>query len=483
MSTPVAFNESAIKTPLNPNVNFNGLHLNKIWKSKVQPLLMPHERYDNVGEPSIASNGTHIFYTGNHYAAKSTIGQDWNFVDPSFDFKGLYAGGGNTTSSNATGGNATEINLFEADQRTMYDPHHNMYIWIRLGHPYAEGQITNILRLAISNDTVHWTVYDFIPVQIFNNADIIDAQFDYPEAIITKDYLYFTSSLVVGQNCEKEYGTIFRISLEDLGNSLNNPNSTVPYSVVLDRNVTAISPVDGGTNTSAYFGAQLKNNSSMKIYEWKEASNRIVNQTVPIAPWNNIHNSEFCGSNLSNSEKWWCNANTTTRIRSAWFYNNSLNFLWNSIMTYDNGSTWKPYIEAATFNINQNMSYQRKYHMADDSRPWIFGAAMPNDRGDLGIVAYYVTSNTSDPNVNPYLNLAFGIFNHTNNKWDMMSLINSSASLPVKNEEMKVDYNFGDFITIRKHPPSKDGYLWDIGAYVIVGKKYDDVDPYFIMIK
>ena len=29
-------------------------------------------------------------------------------------------------------------------------------------------------------------------------------------------------------------------------------------------------------------------------------------------------------------------------------------------------------------------------------------------------------------NKNPYLNLAFGIFNHTSNKWDMMPFINST---------------------------------------------------------
>ncbi|HET7283359.1 MAG TPA: hypothetical protein VFI70_01620, partial [Nitrososphaeraceae archaeon] len=99
---------------MSPNVNFNGLHSAIIWKSKVQPLLMPHEKYDNVGEPSIASNGTYVFYTGNHYAAKSIIGQNWNFMDPSFDFKGHFAPV-NTTSSNTTsGGNVTEVNLFEA---------------------------------------------------------------------------------------------------------------------------------------------------------------------------------------------------------------------------------------------------------------------------------------------------------------------------------------------------------------------------------
>ena len=67
---------------------------------------MPIEKYDNVGEPSFATNGTHIFYPV-ITMPKSTIGKTWNFVDPSFDFKGQYA------QSNNTAGNTTTIDLFE----------------------------------------------------------------------------------------------------------------------------------------------------------------------------------------------------------------------------------------------------------------------------------------------------------------------------------------------------------------------------------
>jgi hypothetical protein len=48
---------------------------------------------------------------------------------------------------------------------------------------------------------------------------------------------------------------------------------------------------------------------------------------------------------------------------------------------------------------------------------------------------------------------------------------------------MSQDYNFGDFLTIRKHVPSIEDYRWDAGGYVIVGEDYTDVEPYFFMIK
>jgi hypothetical protein len=157
--------------------------------------------------------------------------------------------------------------------------------------------------------------------------------------------------------------------------------------------------------------------------------------------------------------------------------------MWNAVTTYDNGVTWKPYIEVATFDIKPNMTHERKYHIADNFKPWIFGSAVPNAKGELGVIAYYYTSNNSNPNTNPYLNIAFGKFNNSSNKWEMISLVNSSSTLPVDDENMRDDYNFGDFLTIRKHPSDKLGYLWDMGGYVIVGKNYYDIEPYFIMIK
>ncbi|MBA3285323.1 MAG: hypothetical protein H0U27_09750, partial [Nitrosopumilus sp.] len=160
---------SAIKKPVNSNVNFHDLNFTTTWKSKVQPLQMPQERYDNVGEPSIASNGTYVFYTGNHYAAKSMIGKSWAYVDPSYDFKGVMR------PSNTTSGGDEVENLFKADQRTIYDPTNQMYIWIRLGESFDDVNFANIIRLSISNDTVKWRVFDFIPNQVFAGSDVIDA--------------------------------------------------------------------------------------------------------------------------------------------------------------------------------------------------------------------------------------------------------------------------------------------------------------------
>jgi hypothetical protein len=464
-------NQSTTSNFLRPSVKFQS-PIDGLSKHRVEPLQMPSEKYHHIGEPSFSSNGSLVFYAGNHYAAQSIVGDwQWKYQDPAFDFKMVNIG-------NITG-NTVIADLFKADQRVGYAPHQGIYIWIRQGKAFVSGNTYNIERLSVSRDGINWVVYDLSP-DIYTGTDISSALFDYPELVIGKNYLYITASTVL--SCSKAYGTIFRLSLNDLGNStLNKDHLSFHYDVILDRNVTAISPVDAASDPM-YFGSQMPNNDAMKLYIWYENMSSPTNRTVNIDHWNDIHNANSCGEN---SQSWWCRANTSSHIRSAWLFNHSINFLWNALTTYDKGMTWMPYTDVATFKLDNNMSYERKYYLADPSTEWIFGSAIPNDRQDLGIITFYVNSSAeSSAIVHPHLNLAFGVYNLTENKWDMMPLINSSSSLPVINETGGLEYGAGDFLTIRKHIGAiNDSYLWDAAGYVLEGQHYYDAIPYFFMIK
>ncbi|TLX89573.1 MAG: hypothetical protein E6K94_09720 [Thaumarchaeota archaeon] len=460
-------NRSTIKVPLEETINFDSSREYKISKSQVKSDSIPLIQYYNVGEPSFGSDGHIIFYTGNHYAARSTQVENWQYVNSSFDFRGKqYDSSGHSTGK--------RMDLFWADQRVIYDTNHKIFIWIRQGQIVKEGLgswKTNIDRLAISKDALKWTVYDVHPRDFFGNFGVTDAAFDYPEIVKNNKYLYITSS-IIDRNTHNAYGSIIRFTLNDLGN-----NTNARFDAKLDRDVKSITPVDGANNPQ-YFGTHLPNDTSkMKIYSWNDNSNYAREQIVNISPWNDIHNLEYC---IPTSDLWWCKAHTSSKIRSAWLYDNTINFLWNAVVTYDRGKNWHPYIDVATFQLGKKMSYERKYHLADESKEWVFGAATPDNKGRLGLIAFYVTNNSS----NPYFNLGFGIFNQASDKWDFGSLVRSTSYMPVLNKTNGPDYNWGDFITIRKHLGTpKDNFSWDAAGYVLTGKMYYDVDPYFIMIK
>ena len=62
---PVLGNGRVIIYSVTPTVNIHKLDSSKIWKSKVDFPTHNRSNFDNVGEPSFASNGSLMFYTGN----------------------------------------------------------------------------------------------------------------------------------------------------------------------------------------------------------------------------------------------------------------------------------------------------------------------------------------------------------------------------------------------------------------------------------
>jgi hypothetical protein len=162
--------------------------------------------------------------------------------------------------------------------------------------------------------------------------------------------------------------------------------------------------------------------------------------------------------------------------------NNSINLLWSSLATLDDGKTWIPYIEAATCNMNEKISEvdcKRGPYVAENRNPWMYGSASPNGNGQIGIIALY------GDNIKIPITLAFGTYNNAKNKWEMMSLVSSTARLPVTNEKGLEEYNIGDFLTIRQHignqPHGKT--WWDAAGYIINGTSSTDVQPYFFILK
>ena len=470
-------NVSIIKDPVEPTINFIEYNDSRIDKMLVKGSI-PSERYDNVGEPSFSSDNFSIFYTGNHYAAKKTGDNEWQYVDPYYDFKGREGTGTHEGTINEP------FDLFWADQRTTYDKQNKLFIWMRQGEiKLFSDKVANIDRLSISKDLENWHVYDLMPSLLFAR-NVSQGFFDYPELIVGDKYLYITTSMGSGVSNSTgnttmydEYGAVIRISLDEL-NSLNN---TLNFEAIIDNQVKGIIPVEN-SNDPMYFGSHLKNDPfKMKIFKWYN-NGTITNPIIlPISPWNTIHNLKICSS--SPSDKWWCNANTSSKLRSAWLYNDTISFLWNAVTTYNNGSTYVPYIESATFNTDGS-NYERKYQFADRSTPWIFGAAIPsNEENVLGGIAYFVDNTTTNYNAEPFLNFAFGTFNESSKKWEMMPILESNFSLPVENEKGEPDYNFGDFITIRKHSGDTNNFKWDTGGYIITGEKYNDIESYFIKSK
>ena len=49
--------------------------------------------------------------------------------------------------------------------------------------------------------------------------------------------------------------------------------------------------------------------------------------------------------------------------------------MWNALRSYNNGTSWLPYVDSATIYLDKNIHSESKYQLADDHTAWIFGAA------------------------------------------------------------------------------------------------------------
>jgi hypothetical protein len=228
----------------------------------------------------------------------------------------------------------------------------------------------------------------------------------------------------------------------------------------------------------------------MRIYQWNESYEKIKVQDRVIDGWNEL-STEGCDnqarySNIERQELWWC-GNVDSRITSGWLFNDIIGFMWtaNRSVSDSDGQRSMPYINSAIFDVSKNTSYVGRSYLANPSYPWLYGSAVVNDRGDLGLVAFYGDNNEST------INVAFGLNNHkAQSDWKTMSLVNSTSRLPVydpgcvkeNSTENCWEYKWGDYITIRPHYKS-DTSFWDVSAYILNGTKTTDVVPYFFVVR
>jgi hypothetical protein len=404
--------------------------------------VVPLDERSIIGESSVASNNNDlIFYTGNWYAARSTdAGKTWQYINASEDFED-----------------------FCCDQRVIYDPSHNLFIWYRQGFPDPDNNSTNEnrVRIGFSNDTLTWTMFDVMPSSV--DDFFVNTEFDYPELATTDNYLYLTTNAFDLE--DDRTAVIMRISLDavvDRGN--------IDFEPYWSPETHTFTPVQGAKD-KMYWATHLTNDI-MRIYEWSDhqPSTSIQIYDREIDPWFVLEKGVGkCAPATSINggfllEGNWCER-ADSRITSGWISGTQIGFFWNA----DAGSRsalgatfpW-PYINAATFDISNNMSYIGRPYIWHNDFPWLYASAAVNENGEVGVVAYY-----GQPGAVNIPGVAFGVRNQPDKPeaWNMTSLAISSSAPEavgsceleggVVDEECDLPYlltwehQWGDYITIR----------------------------------
>lgn len=401
-------------------------------------------------ESSIANKNGTVFYVGNWFAARSPDhGISWAYIIP--------------TSPNV-------MPDFCCDQDTIFDPKHGIFIWYLQGiKDIRTGE--NRIKIGVSHDTRDWSFITFKASHI--NSTWINQQSDYPNLSLSNKYLYITMNMIQhhpSEDPEFLRPIILRILLDDLARTDANIGPAYEYydDTSLPNSSHTFTPIQGASD-KMYWAIHLSNDK-MRIYEWPDSLPRtavkIFDRSVPAwTPLNRLE-GECPGPDGNN----WC-VRGMSKIRGAFMSNDTIGFLWDANKggkSINNATFPFPYIDAATFDTDDNMTYSGRPYLWSPDFAWMYGFASPDELGNVAIQAFYGGGDY-------YPSIAAGVGNDFKSPtlpWQMMRLVNGTDGPGTFNDSPA----WGDYIRVRPFNGQGPGWIgsgWSLQG----GKLPQDAQP------
>jgi hypothetical protein len=313
--------------------------------------LSPTTGSASVNEPSHATEGQYVFYTGNWYAARSTDGgQTWGYLDPYADFPN-----------------------FCCDQDVVHDTARSLFMWYRQGI-YDSGNGRNNVKISASTNGMasYWT-YTIYPTTL--SAGFTNQWFDYPHMELSNDYLYITTNMFSGA------GSFLRMVIMKmpLGPIAAAQGFGFTYWTATDG--WSWTPVQGAT-TRMYWGDTYDSAGTFRVFWNDEDSGSAFYYDRAVPAWTFTNRNGNCpvpsGVNPC--------ARPDQRITNGWVASNVVGFFWN---VKEGGGFNYPYVESATFN-QSDLTYLGRPYIWNSAHAFQYASVGPNRRGDVGIGVHYL---------------------------------------------------------------------------------------------
>jgi hypothetical protein len=201
------------------------------------------------------------------------------------------------------------------------------------------------------------------------------------------------------------------------------------------------------------YWATLLGNDKIKIYEWLDSnvSSLVKSYEREIPPWTPLHKEE--GECPSPDNRNWCVKNLS-KIRTGFIANDVLGFLWDAneggegtYSTY-NATFQYPYINAATFNITDNMKYLGRPYLWSPTFAWQYPFTTSDSQGNVVIMAFWGGGTRFYPS------LAVGIgkdFSGSSAPWNVIQLVNGTAG--------PSPATWGDYLRVRLFNGEGPGWI------------------------
>ncbi len=306
----------------------------------------------SVGEPSVASNGQVVMYTGNWYAARSGDGgQTFQYIDPFTSFP-------------------DPPNLgFCCDQVVNYIASIDTFVWLLQYGPQPGGaEQDNIQRLAFAKtaDVLagKWRLFDLTT----QNLGLAGMFLDFPDLAIGANFLYVTSNVFTPQG-QGAGAIVVRLPIKDI--DAGQPTAqTFPSTTLNSFRVTQ------NCGTTAYFASHV-DTSTMRVFAWDEGQAAPTPTDVGVARW---IDGQGYQSRTPDQQRWLDRIDS--RITGAAMAGSELWFAWS----VDAGSNQHPnaFVQIARIDAT-NLTLLENINVFDPNAATAYGALSSNDNGEVGI--------------------------------------------------------------------------------------------------
>ena len=369
-----------------------------------------------INEPAHAQIGKNVFYTANWHAARSAnAGLSFAYLSPYADFPS-----------------------FCCDQDVVHDVNRNLIMWYRQGTMSSTG--ANQIKLSVStNGGASFLTYTWSPTSF--DASLTNRWYDYPHLAVSNNYLYIVSNIFNAADIQTNR-QIIRLPLE----ALQTGAGFTYYRYTLPAGAT-ITPVQGAT-TTMYFGSAESSAGTFRVYAWPENTTAMTSIARTIPAYTFTSRDGIC--TVPNGRNPCGRADN--RVTAGWVAKGVIGFYWN---VKQGGGFPYPYINAATFRESDRLYLSRPYIWYSGGA-WMYGAAAPNIRGDLGIAALIAGGSVGYPRfqvgmIDDYGPLAFfHVAGSTN--WGLSGSGREGA---------------GDYLRVRQFSPV--GTIWTASGYYGTG--------------
>lgn len=398
-----------------------------------------------VNEPCVAQGGSNVFMTGNWYAASSSnSGRTFAALDPFTLFPSVDNG-------------------FCCDQSVVYDPVHDLFLWLLAYVPDAEG---NTVRLAVAHgaqgiDTADkWSFYDLTPQKTISEPS--GRWFDFPQISLGGNSIYVTANVFRTSNDIWTKSVIMRLSAADV--AAGSPSPAIDYFTSTDHfNFTTVA----GAGSTMYWLSHDRKDFKTRVYRWAEGGGpgTVASDDVAVNPYG-VQTASCPGPDGRD----WCER-SDDRVLGAWVSKGVIGFMWDSAKDATHPF---PYVRVVRVTETSPPTVIDQPDLTSSTFAWAYPSVAVNARGDIAGTVFF-GGGPKYPSV-----AAFVLDDLTSAPppWAVFTLLPGQSGPALDSQG---NYKWGDFLCAR--PASPQANTWVASGYRLLGGATgNDVHPEFLWL-